>query len=341
MKKVFYLKKYLILTCMHVCVFFLLCSCSTTAPSERTAGGKISVVSTEKKKVPVNLTEQTDSDDDVKQRASLAAEKEFKQKIAGIDFSVESSPKQTTKKTAFSSAYVVKVTDASGNPVPDFSVTISCPASRTNDSIVYETKTAATDADGLITFQPGVPEFSFDDKVTFYPTPVSSDPSIIQAAFAAGVTVPYKVLSDYARKPGVIYVFDFNEDSKPGTNSQYLLRELINSGVRVGNAPIPTSNYLSKPVESLYKATYSIVGSAYSFMICGSVKYVQPIEKNEDGKYVCQLVADIQCVDMKDGSVVYTTQQTQSAAAESKYKVVDDCRQLLAAKTAHAILYGM
>lgn len=340
MKNILYFKKCLILTGAYFCLFFLFCSCSTTVPAVNSAGEKPSVVSAEKKKVPVNLPEQDDADD-IKKRASLAAEKQFKQKIADIDFSIKSSPKQTTKKTAFASAYVVKVTDASGTPVPDLSVTISCPASRTNDSITYETKVLNTDADGLITFMPETPAFSFDDKLTFYPTPVSSDPSIMQAAFAAGITAPYKVVTDYARKPGVIYVFDFNENEKPGTNSQYLLRELINSGVRVGNSPIPTSSYLSKTVDSLYKATYSIVGSAYSFMICGSVKYVKPVEKNEDGKFVCQLVSDIQCIDMKDGSVVYTTQQTQTTAAESKYKAVDDCRQLLAVKTAHAILYGM
>jgi hypothetical protein len=340
MKKKSYFNKCLILTGVYIFTFILLCSCSSTKQAEKTACNKNSGVNTDQKNLLVNLSESPDSDD-IKKRASLSAEKQFKERIAGIDFSIKSLPKQTTKNTPFPSAYIIKVTDASGNPVPDFSVTISCPSSRTNDAITYESVSACTSADGSITFIPGVPKFSFDDKITFYPTPVSSDPIIMQSAFTAGVSAPYKVITDYARTAGVIYVFDFNEDGKPGTNSQYLLRELINSGVRIGNSPISTSVYLSKPVESLYKATYDIVGNVYSFMICGTIKYVSPVEKNEDGKYVCQLVADIRCIDMKNGSVVYTTQQTATALSESKYKVADDCRQLLAAKTAHAVLYGM
>jgi len=206
---------------------------------------------------------------------------------------------------------------------------------------MYASSTAVTSDDGMISFFPEKPESAFDSSVTFYPTPVSSDPAVMQAAQSAGVTAPYKVLSGYVHKPGIVYVFDFDESGKAGTNSQYLLRELINSGVRVGNAPIPTSSYLSKPVASLYTATYKIVGTTYAFMVSGAVKYVRPVEKNEDGKYVCSLTADIQCIDMKDGSVVYTTRQSQTAEADSKFKAVDICRQQLAAKTAHAVMYGM
>jgi hypothetical protein len=339
MKKILYFKKYFVFT-WYVGICALFCSCTTIRVQKETAGKKQDVLNViEKKKIP-SLPTETDSED-VKKRASQAAEQEFKEKIGGIDFLLKSSPRQTLKNTAFTSAYVVEVVDVLKKPVPDFSVTISYPISRMNDSISYETKTFNTDADGLITFMPEVPDFSFDDKITFYPTPVSSDPSIIKTAYAAGITASYSVLTNYLHKPGVIYVFDFNENGSPGTNSQYLLKELINSGVRVGNSPIPTSNYLSQSIESLYEATYKIVGNAYSFMICGSIKYAKKVETGEDGKYVCQLIADIRCVDMKNGSVIYSTQQTETAAAESKFKVVDTCRKLLAEKTAHAILYGM
>jgi hypothetical protein len=342
MKNLYYFKKCFIFTW---CVCAAFCSCSTMELQNKSDGEKPKSVNTQKslntaevKVVSACLSTETD---DTTKLTSQTAEKQFKEKIEGIDFSIKSMPKQTIKNTAFASAYIVEVTDKTKKTVPNFSVTISCPTSRTNDSIVYETKTACTDTDGLIFFMPEISKFSFDDKITFYPTPISSDPSIMQTAYAAGITAPYKVLTDYVRKPGVIYVFDFNENDTPGTNSQSLLRELINAGVRVGNSPIPSSNYLYQSIESLYKATYKIVGKAYSFMICGSVKYIGPVRVQDDGKYTCQLVADIQCIDMSNGSVIYTTQQTETATAESKYKVLDICRNLLAAKTAHAILYGM
>ncbi|MCK9169212.1 MAG: hypothetical protein M0P01_02230 [Treponema sp.] len=337
MKKILYFKKYFVFV-WCLCVLFW--SCTTIRLKEKTTEEKTDVLNViEKKKVSSFSNENVS--DDIEKRASQTAEQQFKEKIANIDFLIKASPGQTSKNIAFTTSYVVEVIDASKKPVSDFSVTISYPASRMNDTIVYATKILNTDSDGLITFMPEIPEFSFDDKITFYPTPISSDPSIMQTAYAAGITASYKVITDYLHKPGVIYVFDFNENDNPGTNSQYLLKELINSGVRVGNSPIPTSNYLSQSIESLYRATYKIVGNAYSFMICGSVKYAKKIETEEDGKYVCQLVADIQCIDMKDGSVIYSTQLSETAAAESKYKVADTCRKLLAEKTAHAILYGM
>jgi hypothetical protein len=340
MKKIVDVKKYFIfiITGIFLCVFILPCSCNTT--------GKIEKAAVKKNAAPAPVTVQEEEcdpqpDNEAKKNVSFSAEKEFKNKISGIDFSVSSAPKQTTKNVSFASPYIVNVKDSSGCGIPDFSVTVSWPFSRTDDSIVYETKILSTDKNGSLVFTPDIPKYSFDDSITFYPTPVSSEPTILQAAFAAGISAPYEVRTDYAKKTGVIYVFDFDENGKAGTNSQYLLREFINSGIRIGNSPIATSNYLSKPIESLYKATYNIVGNAYAFMICGSIKYVKPVEANDDGKYVCQLEADISCIDMKDGSVVYSTHQTESAAADSKYKVVDTCRNSLAAKTAHAVLFGM
>jgi hypothetical protein len=340
MKKIVDVKKcfIFIITGIFLCVFLLPCSCNTTGKIAQTAikknAAEESAASQEKKSEPHSVN-------GTRKNVSLSAENEFKNKISGIDFSVASAPKRTTKNVAFASPYTIHVKDSSGCGIPDFPVTVSWPISRTDDSIVYETKIQSTNKDGSLVFTPEVPKYSFDDKITFYPAPVSSEPSILQAAYAAGISAPYKVRTNYAKKPGVIYVFDFNESGKAGTNSQYLLREFINSGVRIGNSPIATSNYLSKPIESLYKATYNIVGNAYAFMICGSIKYVKPVETNDDGKYVCQLEADISCINMKDGSVIYSTHQTESVAADSKYKAVDTCRNSLAAKTAHAVLFGM
>lgn len=317
-----------------ISAIMLFCSCATTGKTAKPAADAA------KKSADTELVQQKNAEE-AQKNSSLAAEKNFKEKIAGIDFTVVSAPKQTVKKVPFASSFVVNVKTSSGEPAADFPVTVSWPVSRDGDAIAYQTKNVRTDADGNVSFSPDAPSCSFDDRITFYPTPVSSDPALMQAAYDAGTAVPYKVRSDYARMPGVIYVFDFNEDGRPGTNSQYLLRELINSGVRIGNSPIPTSSYLTKPVESLYRATYNIVGNAYAFMICGTVKYVKPIEAGDGGKYSCQLAADVSCVNMKDGSILYTTEQTYTAAAESKYKALDNCRKALAAKTAHAILYGM
>ena len=220
-------------------------------------------------------------------------------------------------------------------------ITVSYPASRTGDSIVYDTVALTTDENGHVEFMPGVPAFSFDDTVTFYPTPVNSNPETVQAAHAVRVTAPFKVRTDLAKKSGILYVFDFDENGRALTNSRYILRDFINSGVRSGNSPIPSPNYLNKSIDALYKATRAIVGDSAGFMVSGSIKFAEPSERRDDGTYTSTLVADIVCIDMRNGEVLYKTRQTASETGTSQYLAAEACRKKIASQTVRAILYGM
>ena len=319
-------------------ILFMTVSCTTTDSEAKSLLQEKKAVSSSSAK---SAQKNSSSDDEKKKNATAAAEKAFIERIADLDFKITAAPKATTKHKDFASAYTVSIKDTTGTPVSDFPVTISWPSSRTNDTIVYSTKTVSTGDDGCISFMPETPVFSFDDKITFYPAPVSSEASVIKAAYDASVSAPFRVRTDFTKKNGIVYVFDYNEDGKVMTNSPYILREMINAGVKVGNSPISTSSYLSKPVESLYKATFNIVGNIYGFMVSGTIKYASPVTQLENGKYSCSLAADITCIDMSDGSVLYVTHQTETMEAESKYKVVDNCKLALSTKTARAVLYGM
>src|SRR5574344_2907684 len=328
------------IACM-LSILFMTVSCTTTDNAAKSSSEEKKTISSTSSKSSSKSAQKNSSDDDKKKNATAAAEKAFIEKIANLDFKIAAAPKATVKHKDFASAYTVSVKNISGTPVSDFPVTISWPSSRTNDTIVYSNKTVSTGDDVCITFMPDTPVFSFDDKVTFYPAPVSSEASVIKAAYEAGVSAPFRVRTDFTKKNGIVYVFDYNEDGKVMTNSPYILREMINAGVKVGNSPISTSSYLSKPIESLYKATFNIVGNIYGFMVSGAVKYVSPVTQLENGKYSCSLTADITCIDMSDGSVLYVTHQTETAEAESKYKAIDNCKLALSVKTANAVLYGM
>lgn len=220
-------------------------------------------------------------------------------------------------------------------------ITVSYPASRTDDSIVYDEIVLTTDENGHVEFMPGVPAFSFDEAVTFYPTPVNSNPETVKAARAASVTAPYKVRTDLAKKSGILYVFDFDDKGRALTNSRYILRDFINSGVRSGNSPISSPNYLNQNIASLYKATRAIVGNTAGFMVSGSIKFTAPSERKDDGTYVCTLVADVACIDMQNGEVLYKTQQRASETGASQSLAAEACRKKIASQTVHAILYGM
>ena len=177
--------------------------------------------------------------------------------------------KQTFKTREFSAPFIVKAENQNG-PVADFDITVSYPVSRKDNSIVYDVVQLKTDADGKISFKPtGAQTFATKDFVTFYPTPITTTSSVVQAAYDMAVKAPWNVKSDLTWYSGLLYVYDFNESGKPTTNSFYLLQNLRNAGVNVGNAPLSNASYFEKPLADLYKDTKEIVGNSQKFMVFG------------------------------------------------------------------------
>lgn len=268
--------------------------------------------------------------------------REFRDLLAGLDLEILSSPGQTVKNRAFSAPFVLRAVGADGNPVGGLGIAVSWPDSRTDDSVSFSTAVITTDADGRASFLPPVPAVAVNSEIRFYPAPARSSPEMTQAAYDAGVTAPYKVKSDYANVPGMLYVYDFNESGRPATNSFQLLQALRNSGVNVGNSPVSDTSYYSRPdpVGALYKAVYNIVGKCDQFLVYGSVRFSGTPEQTDTG-FSCTMEADMTCVSMKDGSVLYKTRLTQTSADSSRYNAVEKCRAELAQKTADALIYGM
>lgn len=267
-------------------------------------------------------------------------ETDFIEKLKDIELKVVSSPRQIYKTKEFTSAYVVMAQNQEG-PVQDLKITVSYPISRKDNTIVYDLKEFTTDEKGSISFKPeGVQNFAAQDVVTFYPTPVTNSSTVVQASYDVAVTSPWLVKSDYTWYSGLLYVYDFNENNRPTTNSFYLLQDLRNAGLNVGNAPLSNTSYFDKPLTDLYNDTKEIVGNSQKFMVYGSLKFQKPVEQTDSG-YSCTLVADISCIEMKTGSVFYKFQLTETALEKNKYDSVDKCKSRLAEKVANALIYGM
>ena len=135
--------------CAFLFVFITLCflSCKTTDKISKTKQEDIKV-----EEKPVQVVQ------------------EVKKVFPVVKLTVLSAPSRTTKNVAFSSAYRVKVQDSNGNNLKKFSITASYPVRRNNDSIIYATKEIISDEAGDVYFMPDIPQFSFDEKITFYPT---------------------------------------------------------------------------------------------------------------------------------------------------------------------------
>ena len=329
--------KYIILT---QAVSLLIASCATTSTATK--------AQSQSEVIEISEDEETSSERKEEKREAKPLsvktktnqqETEFIKKLSDIDIKLLSSPKPIFQTQNFKTPYTVLVEDSNG-PVSDFDITVSFPSSKTKDSVIYETVQLKTDSEGKISFKPKTPEFALKDKVTFYPSPVNSTQAMVNASYDLAVTAPYLVKSSNLWYQGILYVYDFNENGKPTSNSTQLLTALRNSGVNVGNAPISSTSYYDKPMSQLYKDCFAIVGNSCRFLVAGSIKFAEPVKETENG-FTCTLNADISCFNMKNGEELCAFQITETVSNLNRYKAISECKNLLAEKIAEEIMYGM
>lgn len=329
--------KYIILT---QAVSLLIASCATTSTATK--------AQSQSEVIEISEDEETSSERKEEKREAKPLsvktktnqqETEFIKKLSDIDIKLISSPKPIFQTQNFKTPYTVLVEDSNGS-VSDFDITVSFPSSKTKDSVIYETVQLKTDSEGKISFEPKTPEFALKDKVTFYPSPVNSTQAMVNASYDLAVTAPYLVKSSNLWYQGILYVYDFNENGKPTSNSTQLLTTLRNSGVNVGNAPISSTSYYDKPMSQLYKDCFAIVGNSCRFLVAGSIKFAEPVKESENG-FTCTLNADISCFNMKNGEELCAFQITETVSNLNRYKAISECKNLLAEKIAEEIMYGM
>ncbi len=317
---------------------FAIASCATTKAAENTDSTTIDV-----EEVPAVEKIKKEPKQISVQNTSNQKEIAFKELVDSLELEITSRPTKTVYSNKnFDSPYVVTVTGKDG-PAKDLDITVSYPSGRTNDTVTFNNIQLKTDSEGKISFKPEKTGFAVKSEVTFYPTPISSNSSVVQASYNAAVKAPYVVKSSYVTYPyGILYVYDFNEKGRPTTNNFTLLQSLRNAGVSVGNSPVSDTSYFNKSVAELYTANHNIVGNMYNFLVIGSFKYAEPaVEDAEKATATVKLIADLTCVDMKNGNIIYKTSFEESATDKSKWNAEQKCRKLLAEKATDAIIYGM
>lgn len=332
------MKRFSLITRASIFAVFVFASCESTkvavAPSSQKKEDSKEVASS-----VVSCARQATSD-------IAKADDDFIDAISTITITIISNPctanKSVIKNKPFSSPYIVTVMDG-GAPVSEFSLTAMYPIARSNDVLTYDTVCLKTDKDGTAYFTPNPSTISVNDTITFYPTPISSNGKVTQAAFDKSSSAPFVVKSDYLGSPGgILYVYDFNESGQPIRNNFALLRNLRNAGVNAGNAPISESGYLNKDAHSLYEVCKPIVHGEANFLIYGSFKYAgdNAVQIKQDGTEVT-MIADITCISMADGSELYKTMIQQSASATDKKSATIKCKEELAAEIAEQVMYAM
>lgn len=309
-----------------------------------TAGLFVSCASTDSnKKSGIDAdTSKAKKTEEVEAAPEPTAEELFLEKISDINLEFTKTPPKTKKNKAFSSEYEVTVTDGEQNPVAGFPLTITYPEKKEEAELVYAEVELITDDNGVATFMPPTPDFAASANLTAYPT-VPDGLNIPQEALKIKTAYgDYAVESDIATKGAIMLVFEYNENGKSPKNSYDIISGLRKKNVyNIGNAPSSDASYIDASKEKIYKDNYADVGTSFGYLIGGTIKYVTPVQKNDDGTYTATMAAYIYGIDMKTGKVIYENTTEFSSSGANYNKAVENCRSTLTAMAVDSIMFGL
>ena len=328
-------------------------SCATTQPmttQNPAATAQSSTPSSVEDSTPVAIPTVTEEPPAPVIDEATRAYEAYRATVDGVTLSVVSSPKEVIAGQAFAAPYIVKAVNADASAVSGLKLTATYPVSRTdttNKGIQTATETLTTEEDGTVSFSLPLPQRPFNDRVRFSPAVADEDAENEQiAALAAekAVEAPYKVRTRYVRSGGSIALVDYTAAGKPITSnsesSSKLLAELMKKGfVGIGNADF-TSQVNAGDRAAVYTAARRLFGNASAYLIYGTVKHAAPVEQTAGGVRAT-LTADVICLNMNDGSVLYSTRLTESAEAARDSAAITAARVALAKKLSEEIYYGM
>ena len=290
-----------------------------------------------------NLSSTEHKNITVIEESSSAEDDAFINSIKDISIKIISSPRYGSVGNDFVRPFTIKVADAQGEPKADFPISIRYPSGKENGELVFATENVKTDDNGQYVFTAPTLSFSGFTDFVVYPTPVSNKKSVTDAITEKSAMTPWDVRSDLAAKGCLLVVWDFNELDKFDRNSSQIQGELRSRGIyNVGNAPYSDSSYINKSVQSIYEANKEIVGgTAYGYLIYGTIKFTTDVTPLEEGGYTCTLLGDIQAIRMNDGSIALHKTVEQSAVGKNWNEVVSKCKNKLASKLVDSLLYDL
>ncbi|MCR5436243.1 MAG: hypothetical protein K6E97_04160 [Treponema sp.] len=247
-------------------------------------------------------------------------------------------PAATTKGKMFTKQFIVSVKNNETNePLPNFSLTISYPVSE--DSV--KTENVKTNSEGQYIFDAPVCNFAVKGKFLAYANPNSKKENLVSAAIDAGASADFNVRSDIPEKGAILFIYEYDEKNKPARNFYNLISEFQKYGCKkVGNAPVNDESDIGKPIESLYKRNKEIVNEDFGYLIGGTVKFVKPIEKTENGFY-CSLTSEIWVVDMITGKEIYRNSYSCETTQPKWEKAASKCKEDLGKIIADDLIYKL
>lgn len=327
------MKKVIAAACIGTSVVFL--SCGTVS---NTTNAQPLLEST----AEVQTAQET-AKKDTKSPSDIAFE-EFAQSVSDLTISVTQTPKEVIAGRKFNTPFTVKAVHSDGSAFSSLSLTVTYPASKNADGILFESQTITTTEDGTASFSAPQTSFAVSSKITFAPSGDTSNAKIADLIAKKSVSAAYKVKTEKMSTGGSIALIDFTKNDKPVTgdfaSSSNLLMTLMKKGfVRIGNAPY-ISDVAYGNQEAVYKSAKKLFGNTSSFLVYGTVKYASEVTKTENG-FSLTIAADVTALDMKDGSVLYHTTKQITATDKNEWSVITAARKNLADELSNELLYNL
>lgn len=263
--------------------------------------------------------------------------------LENVNIQFTKIPPKTKKGKDFSSAYEILVSNNIGEAISDFEVTLTVPEKKEGTQISFSKINVKSDANGIITYMPPTPAFAAGTKLTASPS-IPSELVIEDTQLEPfTASADYICESDVSTKGAIMFVFEYTESGRPSKNSYDILSGLRKRGVtQIGNAPISDdTSYITASKEKIYKANFEYVGTDFGYLIGGTIKFANPVEKNEDDTYTAHMIADIYGIEMKTGKVIYEQTIEYTSSGANWNKAVDNCKTKLTAMTVDSIMLGL
>lgn len=271
---------------------------------------------------------------------------DYMQVLQNTVLKAQNVPDETQNGSSFSSAFTALITDTNGKPLANKSISVKYPSTVKDGEPVYALKDLQSDENGIVSFTAPVPEFSCSTQLLFFLTPSTMDKEVLEYAEQHALQFPFKVRTNKRTSPLSIAVLDYNTSGKPVTNNSLSSSALLKAVYRRGFRSAGNSDFINEinsgDTEKLYKNASALFRGTIKYLIFGTVKYVQPIEKTEAGLYKAVMQADISVMEMGSGKIILHKVMPLSAEDKSEWNVLDIIRnKIFAPEMADSLYYGL
>lgn len=257
--------------------------------------------------------------------------------VENLSITAGKTPAQIRKNGAFKIPFTATVTNTEDNsPAQEIPVTVIYPKSRQNDTVTFESQELITNEEGQVSFSVPDTSFACNSFVTF---------KIGNNEFEKSVDIPYKVTTNRFSWGGTISILDYTKKGNPVTDNSLSGSAILTSMMRNGFSAIGLADFINEidsgNTETVHKAAFNLIGNNVSYLIFGTVKYNGEITK-EGSTVTIPMVAEITCLEMKNGQELYHTVLEVAGKGNSEWAALNNARNdLIGPQIVERIIYGL